>query len=234
MTTMMGDWNFASDLHGSDMLGSRAAPHHSRSLASWRMAHASEALEIVGVEPTRRQIRDGSMAHSATLERAHCIAHELDLCLRPELSHPFSVVDLRVLSDHGPTLLHFGRGHGFQVRIRVPDHISKRDDLGPRMWELFDAVRDRGASRFDALLHLKSCVHLVTMHIARELWCVPHARPPASLLLACAFGGHGYSRRRTVILDDAEAMEASRSHWEPVLTQTSHDIDAVAQLSTLR
>lgn len=169
----IGDWSF-TDINDAEMLVPGDMPHHSRPLASWWASDAAEAIEIPGDEPTRHQLCDGCITQVATPDRAYCVAHEPDvLGLKPELSHPFSVADLRVPSDHGPILLRSGRRRNCPARVLVPAHIAEREDFGPMVWEVYDAERAGGAHPFESIAHLKSCVQFVMLCISKEPCCVP-------------------------------------------------------------
>lgn len=173
LTVMLGDWN-CTEINDYEMMRVGGAIHHSRSLAAWSRSYATEAVEVPGEESTRWQMRDGRIEQVATLAWAYCVAHEPDvMSLRPNLSHPFSVTDLRVPSDHAPILLRFGRQRRGFSRLRVTYHNFDREDFGPRVWEVFDAERGEAASPSDALEHLKSCVQYVVHLISAELRDAP-------------------------------------------------------------
>lgn len=73
--------------------------HHSRMLARCWAAHATDAIEVPGLEPTWRQVR-GPIEHFSTLDHVCCVARELDLlALRLEVTRPCSAADLRIPSD---------------------------------------------------------------------------------------------------------------------------------------
>lgn len=179
---MMGDWNF-TDIDDAEMLADGGAPHHSRALAAWWGSHAGDTVEVPGEEPTRRQMRDGRIDQVATLDRANYVALEPDVMqLQPDLSHLFSVSDLRVPSDDAPILLLFGRRRGSNSRFRVPDHVAERNERisAPESGRLSMP----SATMRHLLEHLKSCVEFVTQCIAGEL----RSAPPQSAVGKLAAG----------------------------------------------